>query len=77
MYEKYDFEQNDDNRIVYVRKVAVKDLPDDLRAQAQAGGLKSLYAVHSADGAQLALVRDRTLAFVLARQNDLAPVTVH
>ncbi|WP_322866459.1 DUF1150 family protein [Aquicoccus sp. G2-2] len=77
MYEKYDFEQGDENRIVYVRKVALKDLPDDVREQAQAGGLKSLYAVHSADGEQLALVRDRALAFVLARQNDFAPVTVH
>lgn len=72
---KYDFGIGDENRIVYVRKVAVKDLPEELRAQA--GGLESLYAVHSADGEQLALVRDRALAFVLARQNDFAPVTVH
>lgn len=72
---KYDFLPESDNRIVYVRKVAVKDLPEDV--QAQAGGLEALYAVHRADGEQLALVRDRALAFVLARQNDLAPVTVH
>ena len=58
-----------------VRKVAVKDLPENVRAQA--GGLEALYAVHRADGEQLALVRDRALAFVLARQNDLAPVAVH
>lgn len=72
---KYDFGPDAENRIVYVRKVAVKDLPSDV--QAQAGGLDSLYAVHRADGEQLALVRDRALAFALARQNDLAPVTVH
>jgi len=42
-----------DDRIVYVREVAVEDLPDDIR------------------------VRDREMAFVLARQNDFAPVTVH
>jgi len=36
-----------------------------------------IYAVHRADGERLALVRDRALAFVLARQNDLAPVSVH
>ena len=36
-----------------------------------------LYAVHDADGQRLAVVRDRRLAFVLARQNDLAPVSVH
>ncbi len=29
------------------------------------------------NGEQLALVEDRRLAFVLARQNDMAPVTVH
>ncbi|WP_137699535.1 DUF1150 family protein [Marimonas lutisalis] len=75
MNTKFDFDANDENRIVYVRKVAVKDLPEEVREQA--GGLESLYAVHSSDGEQLALVRDRALAFVLARQNDLAPVTVH
>jgi hypothetical protein len=72
---KYDFGEGDENRIVYVRKVAVKDLPEEVRAKA--GGLQSLYSVSTADGEQLALVRDRSLAFVLARQNDFAPVTVH
>jgi len=38
---------------------------------------KQLYAVHDAEGEQLALVADRRMAFVLARQNDLSPVTVH
>lgn len=75
MDTKYDFGEGEANRIVYVRKVAVKDLPENVRAQV--GGLDSLYAVHSSDGEQLALVRDRSLAFVLARQNDLAPVAVH
>lgn len=75
MDTKYDFENNGQDRIVYVRKVAVKDLPKDVREQV--GGLESLYAVHDADGQQLALVRDRATAFVLARQNDFAPVTVH
>ena len=72
---KVEFLPEDENRIVYVRKVAVCDLPEEVREQAE--GLENLYAVHSADGAQLALVRDRAMAFVLARQNDLAPVTVH
>ncbi len=75
MDTKYDFGAGEENRIVYVRKVAVKDLPQEV--QDQADGLDSLYAVHSSDGEQLALVRDRSLAFVLARQNDLAPVAVH
>lgn len=61
--------------IVYVRPVKVADLPAEL--QAQVGGLEVIYAVHRPDGERLALVRDRALAFTLARQNDLAPVNVH
>jgi hypothetical protein len=62
-------------RIVYVREVAVADLPQDL--QDEAAGLETLFAVHSPDGARLALVRDKAIAFALARQNDMAPVSVH
>ncbi len=62
-------------RVVYVRPVAVADLPADIRAAAH--GIDTLYAVHDADGERLALVRDRALAFALARQNDLAPVHAH
>ena len=45
--------------------------------QEQALGRDTVYAVHSPDGVRLALVGDRELAFVLARQNDFAPVNVH
>jgi len=62
-------------KMVYVRSVAVADLSDDV--QQEAAGLDTLYAVHDAQGARLALVKDRGLAFRLARQNDLAPVSVH
>lgn len=71
----FDFGPETGDRIVYVRPVAVADLPEDLRAQA--GGLEVIYSVHRPDGERLALVRDRKLAFLLARQNDLAPVNVH
>lgn len=64
-----------DSRIVYVKAVDVADLPKDMREQA--GTLDKIYAVHDEDGQQLALVSDRNLAFVLARQHDLAPVAVH
>lgn len=60
---------------VYVKPVAVATLPDALREQA--GELETIFAVHDAEGTQLALVADRTLAFVLARQYDRVPVTVH
>lgn len=64
-----------DRKIVYIRKVAVGDLPPELQQQAQ--GLTSLYAIGAEDGQQLALVRDRELAFVVARQNDMQPLSVH
>ncbi len=61
--------------IVYIRKVAVQDLPQDVQDKAK--GLTSLYAIGGENGEQLALVRDRDLAFVVARQNDFRPVSVH
>lgn len=62
-------------RIVYVREVAVEDLPEPLREQAS--GREVIYSVHGADGRQLALVADRRLAFHLAREHDFTPVSVH
>ncbi|SIT81736.1 DUF1150 family protein [Pontibaca methylaminivorans] len=67
--------ENDENRIVYVKTVNVADLPQEV--QAEAGDLNRLYALHDAQGQQLALVADRRLAFVLARQHDMSPVAVH
>ncbi len=61
--------------IVYVRPVMVSDLPEDVREQAQ--GLEMIYAVHNDKGERLALVQNKTMAFVLARQNNLTPVGVH
>ena len=63
------------DRTVYVKPILVVDLPQAVRAQAE--GLDQLYAVHDAEGQQLALVGDRKLAFSLARQHDYAPVMVH
>ena len=60
---------------VFVRPVAVADLPEDL--QIEADGIDVLYEVCNLKGARIALVRDRKTAFVLARQNDFAPVSVH
>ncbi|MDP2063951.1 MAG: DUF1150 family protein [Phaeovulum sp.] len=75
MNTKFDFGSEPENRIVYVRAVAVADLPDEIRLQA--AGLDTLYAVHGADGERLALVADCKLAFALARQHDRTPVHVH
>lgn len=72
---KFDFGPETGQRIVYVRPVPVNSLPDEV--QAQLPGLSTLYAVCDTDGERLALVRDRALAFALARQNDMAPVSAH
>ncbi len=74
MNTKFDF-GDEGQDIVYVKAVPVADLPEEVRDQA--GDLTTLFAVHDAKGQQLALVANRTLAFALARQNDLRPVTVH
>lgn len=75
MNEKYHVFNDDDDRIVYVRPVRVDELPEEVRAQV--GNVEKLYAVHDKDGARLALVNGRHLAFALARSNDYAPVNVH
>ncbi|MCV6584623.1 MAG: DUF1150 domain-containing protein [Marinibacterium sp.] len=62
-------------RIVYVKPVNVDELPQEV--QDKADGLDQLYAVHDANGQQLALVADRKLAFSLAREYDFSPVAVH
>lgn len=78
MTEEYQGPFGDDrteSAIVYVRPVAVSDLPDGVREQA--GDVDRIYAVHSEDGERLALVSNRELAFSVAREHDMAPVSVH
>jgi len=71
----FDFGSEDQANIVYIRPVRVNELPPDVRLMA--GNAKTIFAVHNAEGERLALVRDRKLAFVLARQHDMSPVSVH
>ena len=75
MNTKLDFARTMGDRLVYIRPVVVADLPDELQEQAE--GREQIYGVHSSDGLCLALVKDRNLAFALARQNDFSPVEVH
>lgn len=69
------FQADGDKRIVYVREVKTADLPEEVRSRT--GGLDHLYAIHAPNGAVLALVPDRAQAFIVARQNELSPVSVH
>jgi len=76
MDTKFNFaEAGDRDRVVYVKSVEVAALPEEVREAA--GEREHLFAVHDSNGEQLALVADRDMAFVLARQNDMKPVTVH
>ena len=61
-------------RIVYIRAVGADELPPQARSQI---GTSPVYAIHDETGARLALVGDRALAFVVARQNEMTPVSVH
>jgi hypothetical protein len=49
--------------IAYVKQVVVDGSPG--------------FAVHAADGTQMALITDRDIAFAVVRQNDMEPVSVH
>ena len=49
--------------VAYVKPVVVDGAP--------------AFAVHAADGSELAVFNDRDIACVTARRNDLEPVSVH
>jgi hypothetical protein len=62
-------------QMAYIRLVSRESLPDDIRAQIP--GDEPIWGVHAPDGECLALARHRSDAFMLARENDWAPVSVH
>jgi hypothetical protein len=69
------FPSDGDKRIVYVREIKTADLPEEIRAQT--AGRDHLYSIHAPSGEVLALVPDRNQAFLVARQNEYSPVSVH
>ncbi len=75
MHVQFNFPNEDKDRLVYVRPVNPSDLPDDIQEQIDGDG--PVYAIHSGDGERIALARDRSLAFALARTNEMSPVSVH
>jgi len=75
MNTRYDFGDAAGGRTVYVREVKVEDLPDEIRAHTT--GVGAIYALCSEDGERVALTNSRDMAFVIARENDYAPVSVH
>ncbi|WP_306251551.1 DUF1150 domain-containing protein [Parvularcula sp. IMCC14364] len=67
--------------LVYVRPVIAADVMDDLtdgeEFDVEIPAETVLYALHAADGARIALMGNRDLAFAAARQNEMTPVSVH
>tara|TARA_R110002124_G_scaffold95963_13_gene240319 strand:- start:6292 stop:6516 length:225 start_codon:yes stop_codon:yes gene_type:complete len=62
-------------KIAYIRRVDPGTLPQDVRDQIPQDA--QVWGVHSESGECLALTDDRRGAFLLARENDLAPVSAH
>jgi hypothetical protein len=67
--------------LVYVRPVKAKEVLAGTPVET-AGGIsldpdQTLYAVHRADGARLAVLTDRESAIAAALAHELAPVSVH
>ena len=64
-----------ESRIAYIREVPIETLPEEIRARLD--GASHVFGIHTEAGECIALAPDRKLAFLLARQNDLAPVSAH
>jgi hypothetical protein len=63
-----------ESRIVYIREVDPRELPEEARARLSA---EHLYAIHDTRGNRLAVVADRATAFHIARQHEMTPVSAH
>ncbi len=67
--------------LVYVREVKAKEGlgggEDDMYERFSLHPDQTLYALHRADGARLAVLADRESAFAAAVAHELAPVSVH
>ena len=64
---------------VYVREVALDELKDAgvIPTDAPIPSTQKFFALHAADGRRVAIVDNRDMAFVAARQHELEPVSVH
>lgn len=67
--------------LVYVREISAADILSDIPTSSIDGEpidpRTTLYAVHGADGARLAVMLDREAAFAAAVAHQLEPVSVH
>jgi len=67
--------------LVYIRPILAKEIMGATPVEAVQGFEltpdQTLYAVHRADGARLAILTDRPSAVAAALAHELAPVSVH
>jgi hypothetical protein len=75
MDHQFDFGDMVEDNTVYVKLINRNELPKEVQGEVPSEG--DLFGVHRPDGEQLAIVPSRALAFVVARQNDFSPVSVH
>lgn len=64
---------------VYVREVGVEELKGSgvIPTDAPIPAKQKFFALHAADGRRVAVLDNRDLAFVAAREHELEPVSVH
>lgn len=64
---------------VYVREVGIGELKDSgvIPIDAPIPATRKLFALRAADGRLVAVLDNRDMAFVAARQHELEPVSVH
>ena len=59
------------------QEFALLGLQDVAYVKAVSSGDGPSFAIHAADGTEIATAADRNLAFAMVRQNDLEPLSVH
>ena len=64
-------------RQISVRELALFGMQDLAYVKTVVVNGTLAYAVHAADGTQIALLADRDVAFATIRQHDLEPLSVH
>jgi|TARA_B100001059_G_C17383442_1_gene355545 hypothetical protein len=74
--KNYFFDGLDEKGLVYVKSISSGELPIDVQEEIL-DEQEPLFALHNSTGDRIAVVSGRDAAFVVARQNDLNPVSVH
>ncbi len=65
-------------RHMSAREFALLGMEDLAYVKPKKGGdVANSFAIHTADGNEVAVVADRDVAIATVRQNDLVPVSVH